>query len=221
MLAEFETAAELRAHYAAVKARLNPARKPLPPPSEETIAQSVPQSDAVPPGYVTPKEAAEKLGVPHAYVLYWCRRSPHAVKLKGRWFLDERAFDVLLDSAGPPKTNTEGMWDCVRVAAAHARLSPSAQRAKQVVADLRWYFGQETVAAFMADRREPHRVFVRWVAFYLVSKVTIWSLVGVARYFQRDHTTVLHGLNELRKLRVENASIDHLLTWLEAKYGLG
>jgi hypothetical protein len=174
--------------------------------------------DTLPEGYVSPKEAADKLGIPHAYVLYWCRRSPHAMKIKGRWGLDVKAFDVLLDSAGPPKTNTDGMWDCVRVAAAHARLSPSAQRAKQVVSDLRWYFGQESVAAFMADRREPRRVFVRWVAFYLVSRVTTWSLVGVSRYFQRDHTTVLYGLNELRRLRLEDASIDHLLTWLEARY---
>lgn len=197
--------------------KMFPKLRPAPQPSEESIAKSV-IKDEIPPGYIAPKDAAEQLGIHHAYVLYWCRRTAFAIKRNGRWLIDVAALEKLRDSAGPPKTNTDGMWDCVRVASACKRLSPSGNMASQIIDDLRWLFGQQTRSAFMADRREPHRVLARWCAFHLMEQKTAWSIKGISRYWQRDHTTVLHGINELRKLRGSDHTIDFLLTWLEAQY---
>jgi hypothetical protein len=46
--------------------------------------------------------------------------------------------------------------------------------------------------------REARVVKIRHYAFYLIRNLLDWSLVKIATYFQRDHTSILHALKKIQ-----------------------
>jgi chromosomal replication initiation ATPase DnaA len=58
---------------------------------------------------------------------------------------------------------------------------------------------------------------IRQIAYYLCRAYTARSLPEIGRLFQRDHTTVLHGVRRIGVLRRTDASLDSDLSKLEAR----
>jgi len=58
---------------------------------------------------------------------------------------------------------------------------------------------------------------IRQIAFYLCRNHTARSLPEIGRAFDRDHTTVLHGVRRIASLRETDAALDRDLSKLEAQ----
>ena len=58
---------------------------------------------------------------------------------------------------------------------------------------------------------------IRQIAFYLCRNHTTRSLPEIGRAFDRDHTTVLHGVRRIASLRETDAALDRDLSKLEAQ----
>ena len=58
---------------------------------------------------------------------------------------------------------------------------------------------------------------IRQIAFYLCRTHTTRSLPEIGRAFDRDHTTVLHGVRRVASLRETDAALDRDLSKLEAQ----
>lgn len=77
----------------------------------------------------------------------------------------------------------------------------------------------------MMARRRPRNIVVpRQIAMYLARELTAQSLPEIGRRFdKRDHTTVLHAINKIEKLRKTDAGLDaqivDLTTLLTAREG--
>lgn len=145
MLAEFETEAQLRAHYSAVRERLNrpPKPKALPPPPVPEIVPSL--EDEI------------------------------------------------------------------------ARRTTSKERVRHMIGVVCWWF-HITKDEFHADRRSPLYVFPHWVAIYLTSRMTHWSLYEIGRKFNRDHTSVIHSIRQIKKLCCTDPATNQLIETLESYY---
>lgn len=52
---------------------------------------------------------------------------------------------------------------------------------------------------------------VRHIIFYLAATQTNKSMFQIARYFDRDHTTIMHGRNKIAELRMKDATLDNQL----------
>ncbi len=60
------------------------------------------------------------------------------------------------------------------------------------------HFGIQT-AQLLGPGRERRFVWPRWVAFWLCSEVLGLPAKEIGRQFNRDHSTVLHGVKQARK----------------------
>ena len=58
---------------------------------------------------------------------------------------------------------------------------------------------------------------IRQIAFYLCRTHTSCSLPEIGRVFNRDHTTVLHGIRRVTSLRETDAGLDRDLSKLESE----
>jgi len=59
--------------------------------------------------------------------------------------------------------------------------------------------GEHTPLSILkSERRERPFVTARQICFYLADELTEKSLPAIGRFFNRDHTTVLHGRNAMR-----------------------
>jgi chromosomal replication initiator protein len=58
---------------------------------------------------------------------------------------------------------------------------------------------------------------IRQIAFYLCRTHTTRSLPEIGRAFDRDHTTVLHGVRRVTSLRETDAAVDRDLSKLESQ----
>jgi hypothetical protein len=58
---------------------------------------------------------------------------------------------------------------------------------------------------------------IRQIAFYLCRTHTTRSLPAIGRAFDRDHTTVLHGVRRVASLRETDAALDRDLSKLESQ----
>ena len=60
--------------------------------------------------------------------------------------------------------------------------------------------------------------FNRQVAMYLASHVGRWSTTSIGRFYGgRDHSTVVHSIQRIQRLRVSNPEIEGLLRELQAR----
>lgn len=69
----------------------------------------------------------------------------------------------------------------------------------------------------LASRRCSRNIsFPRHIAMYLCSKFTMLSMAEIGRQFGgRDHTTILHAVNNVKQWRKDNAKIDAEIIELE------
>ena len=73
-------------------------------------------------------------------------------------------------------------------------------------------------SVLVSDRRHGPTVYARQVAMYLCKEHTPFSLPAIGRRFgNRDHTTILHGVNKIAALRSSSPTVDGLLSNLEAQ----
>lgn len=59
----------------------------------------------------------------------------------------------------------------------------------------------------MSKRKDRRCVRPRWVAFYLLHESYGYSLPQIGRFFGKDHTTILHGVQQLIRLRDEGDAV--------------
>ena len=80
---------------------------------------------------------------------------------------------------------------------------------------------EATVAYYLGSGRIPgnHAVpcFSRQVSMYLAHHVAGWSTTRIGRFYNgRHHTTVLHGIQKIERLRQTDDSVDALIEVLTA-----
>jgi chromosomal replication initiator protein len=90
-----------------------------------------------------------------------------------------------------------------------ADLIPQSDReipAELILAETALYFGL-TRADLVSKSRSRPLTTARHVAMYLVRECTGLSLLKIGELFERDHTTVMHGLNKVQKLMGERGGL--------------
>lgn len=85
----------------------------------------------------------------------------------------------------------------------------------QLLAATALYFGVE-VGELVSKSRERRLILPRQVAMHLMYEFTDQSLTEVGRLFERDHTTVMHGREKVRRLLTDQQFADRLNAVIEA-----
>src|SRR5215813_9567598 len=75
---------------------------------------------------------------------------------------------------------------------------------------------ESVVSAHLGPGRVPGNAqgpcFSRQVSMYLVKRVGRWSLAQIGRFYNgRHHTTVLHAIEKIERLRKEDGAVDALV----------
>lgn len=78
------------------------------------------------------------------------------------------------------------------------------------------------VADIIAARRDHVYTFARHVAFYLSKTLTLHSYGTIGKHIgDRDHTTILNGVNRIQALRKVDALLDRRIASLERVFNAG
>ena len=89
-----------------------------------------------------------------------------------------------------------------------------------------WRLSLEQIDATVADHLGTGRIpgnqaapcFSRQVSMYLAKNVAGWSTTRIGRFYNgRHHTTVLHAIEKIERLRQTDESLDALIEVLTAK----
>jgi hypothetical protein len=93
-----------------------------------------------------------------------------------------------------------------------------------------WRLSLEQIEATVADHLGNGRVagnhsapcFSRQVSMYLAKTVAGWSTTKIGRFYNgRHHTTVLHAVQKIERLRQTDESVDTLIEGLTSELSLG
>jgi hypothetical protein len=88
-----------------------------------------------------------------------------------------------------------------------------------------WPPSLEQIDSTVSSQLGPGRVtgneqgpcFSRQISMYLAKHVAGWSMVNIGRFYNgRHHTTVLHAIRKVQRLRCEDESVDALIEVLTA-----
>jgi hypothetical protein len=88
-----------------------------------------------------------------------------------------------------------------------------------------WRLSLEQIDSTVSSQLGPGRVtgneqgpcFSRQISMYLAKYVGGWSMVKIGRFYNgRHHTTVLHAIQRVQRLRCEDESVDALIEVLTA-----
>ena len=88
-----------------------------------------------------------------------------------------------------------------------------------------WRLSLEQIEATVADHlgrgrvqgNQPGPCFSRQVSMYLAKNVGGWSTTRIGRFYNgRHHTTVLHAISKIERLRKDDESVDALIEVLTA-----
>ena len=88
-----------------------------------------------------------------------------------------------------------------------------------------WLLSLEQIDSTVSSQLGPGRVtgneqrpcFSRQISMYLAKHVGGWSMVKIGRFYNgRHHTTVLHAIQKVQRLRCEDESVDALIEVLTA-----
>lgn len=80
-------------------------------------------------------------------------------------------------------------------------------RIKPVISAVAKYYGVSSTD-IVSFRRTQHLIRPRQVAMYLAKQLTKHSLPAIGLVFERDHTTVLHGCQQIASLRRQDRKLD-------------
>ena len=80
---------------------------------------------------------------------------------------------------------------------------------------------EATVSAHLGPGRVPgqeqHHCFSRQISMYLAKHIGGWSTTKIGKFYNgRHHTTVLHGIRKVERLRAADESVEALLEVLTA-----
>ena len=93
-----------------------------------------------------------------------------------------------------------------------------------------WRLSLEQIEATVADHlgkgrvpgNQPGPCFSRQVAMYLAKNVAGWSTTKIGRFYKgRHHTTVLHAIQKIERLRQTDESVDALIEVITAELSPG
>lgn len=70
-----------------------------------------------------------------------------------------------------------------------------------------------------SDRRNQDIANARYIAFYLIYTLTNYSLPAIGRMFNKDHTTILHGVRIISKKRKDEPLFDSKMRQCESIIG--
>jgi hypothetical protein len=93
-----------------------------------------------------------------------------------------------------------------------------------------WRLSLEQIEAIVADHLGSGRVpgnhaaacLSRQVSMYLAKNVAGWSTTSIGRFYNgRHHTTVLHAIQKIERLRQTDESVDALIEVITAELSLG
>jgi chromosomal replication initiator protein len=88
----------------------------------------------------------------------------------------------------------------------------------QVAASVAKQF-QTSIAELRSTKRQKNLVDARHVAMYFMKKCTQNSLRDIAAYWcRKDHTTVIHAITKIEKLRLSDSFIDQQMMCLEREF---
>ncbi len=59
------------------------------------------------------------------------------------------------------------------------------------------------ISRLLGSRRTQDITWARQVAFYLARETTTLSFPAIGKYFNRDHSTIIHGCNAVRERMAE------------------
>jgi len=88
-----------------------------------------------------------------------------------------------------------------------------------------WRLSLEQIDSTVSSQLGPGRVtgneqgpcFSRQISMYLAKHVGGWSMVKIGRFYNgRHHTTVLHAIQKIQRLRCDDESVDALIEVLTA-----
>lgn len=152
------------------------------------------------------------------------RRAILSAKLDGRASVPDEVLDLLADRVTGSVRELEGALNRLF---AYAQLTDAAittEFAGEVLAEMLTVARrrvtvddiQERVAGhyrlsraeLLSTRRARSVARPRQIAMYLAKTMTTRSLPEIGRRFERDHTTVLHAVRTVERLRTEDAEID-------------
>lgn len=74
-----------------------------------------------------------------------------------------------------------------------------------------------TILDMKYTRREPHLFRARHMAMWLARNHTRHSFPTIGRIMQRDHSTIIHGVNAIDKARQTEPGLDDEIDWFEAE----
>ena len=89
-----------------------------------------------------------------------------------------------------------------------------------------WRLSLEQIEATVADHlgrgrvqgNQPGPCFSRQVSMYLAKNVGGWSTTRIGRFYNgRHHTTVLHAIGKIERLRKDDESVDALIEAVAAR----
>src|SRR6204780_2093157 len=93
-----------------------------------------------------------------------------------------------------------------------------------------WRLSLEQIEATVADHlgrgrvagNQPGPCFSRQVSMYLAKNVAGWSTTRIGRFYNgRHHTTVIHAITKIERLRKDDESVDALIGMLTARLSPG
>lgn len=63
-----------------------------------------------------------------------------------------------------------------------------------------------TIEELKVDKREKPYVRARWEIYWMLLNEFGWSRARIGKYFNKDHTTVLHGIKQWEKILKEKTN---------------
>lgn len=71
------------------------------------------------------------------------------------------------------------------------------------------YTGFQEVSQIIAKSRWIERVYARQLCFYFLKSKAKMSLKAIGEKFERDHTTVIHGISSIKDMLDYDSAVQH------------
>jgi len=176
-----------------------------------------PETKPIDNAVLTVNEAVRVFGFSESTIRKWCQRHGVGDRRGGRWVVVRDRIDqyIALINQDHREAYNAMLRDQL------ARQKSAAQNKslfQRIVAAVCLEFTITQDELYSVRRMEPI-VRARQAAAYLTNRfLKGWSLVRIGREFQRDHTTIIHGINAIRERRRSDPNLDKSLCRLEAEF---
>lgn len=112
-----------------------------------------------------------------------------------------------------PLLERAAMLDALKMEAATDRLM--AMKICRIVTEL---FGV-SIERMKSRERTARVAHARMVAMFLIRRCAGWSVLAIAHFFHRDHSTVTHAENSIRRQIADDGELAAQAKWIESIVG--